>query len=593
MTEPITPGNPFEVRSEQVAFPLPDGGSQNRKVAYYNGSRVNLAGIFAATAKLDGNFAQILDELATRKNNFFRHYLTNYWLYNPAEPHATPDGTDQRQRYSPFFWHTKDDPDQNRREKWDLTRFNDDYFARLRRMLLRAQERGIVVQLVLFDGAGMRGSARWPHNPWNAYEDPDPQRITSNNINGVVQNSASATPAFYNNRTAAAVDGAGNPTTLGAIQDNFVRKVVGATLDFWNVVFEIMNEPTEANPAARAAWANIIVGVINCMTRGRRLIFYNDHSQYHADTRAGGADVNAWRTLSHYGALDGVIIHGDPNKVMDTREPAWLFTGEKLIQASSDTHLIPGVPEEQQEREDRVWNKATTTALFGRRVIFQAEAGSNDAADGIGQANPPPTKIVSAPFLGDWNKTSDDPPHFHLRFSSSGRYFGISPTEDKVITQGRLLSFTDQQFVVKPDGQPELTYRYTLSPDGRVLTYTNVVNQRTQTFQRFSGDIQAFLYGWKKIGEREPSGTPRFFLHFRQDDTFVARHPDNPEQIINQGSVHSITCPPGKMRFDSTTAGTRIEYFFLFTENGTRLRITREDNNRWQDFARTFEGLPA
>src|SRR4051794_8165269 len=26
---------------------------------------------------------------------------------------------------------------------------------------------------------------------------------------------------------------------------------------------------------------------------------------------------------------DYVIINGDPNKVMDTREPAWLFTGEK------------------------------------------------------------------------------------------------------------------------------------------------------------------------------------------------------------------------------------------------------------------------
>lgn len=585
MTEPITPGNPFEVRSEQV-------NEQNRKVAYYNGSRVNLAGIFAATAKLDGSFAQILDVLANRKNNFFRHYLTNYWLYNPADPHPTPDGTDQRQRYSPFFWHTKDDTDENRRERWDLTRFNDDYFVRLRRMLLRAQERGIVVQLVLFDGAGMRFTERWPHNPWNAFSDPA-NGVTPNNINGVVQNSVSAMPAFYNNRAALAVDGDGNPTTLGAIQDNFVRKVVGETLDFWNVAFEIMNEPTAAQPSARAAWANTIVGVINCVTRGRRLIFYNDHSHSEAATRDGGADVNAWRALSHYGALDGVIIHGDPNKVMDTREPAWLFTGEKLIQASSDTHtaLIPGT--NREEREDLEWNKRTTSTLFSRRVIFQAEASSNGAADGIGRATPSPTKIESAPFLGDWNKTSADPPPFYLRFSSSGRYFAVSPSEDRVIAQGRLLSFTAQQFVLKPDGQPQQTFNYTLSPDGRVLTYTNVANQRTQTFQRFSGDIQAFLYGWKKVGESEPSATPRFFLYFRQDDTFAARHPDDPQQIINQGRVNSITCPPGKMRFDSTTAGTQIEYFFLFTENGTRLRITRLDNGRWQEFARTFEGLPA
>ena len=582
MTEPITPGNPFEVRSEQV-------NEQNRKVAYYNGSRVNLAGIFAATAKLDGNFAQILDVLATRKNNFFRHYLTNYWLYNPANPHPTPDGTDQRQRYSPFFWHKKDDPDPNRSEKWDLTRFNDDYFARLRRMLLRAQERGIVVQLVLFDGAGMRFPKRWPHNPWNAYTDPDPEKkITANNINGVVQDPGSAMPKFYNERNAPAVDGAGNPTTLGAIQDNFVRKVVGETLDFWNVVFEIMNEPTAASPAARARWGNTIVNVINCMTRGRRLIFYNDHSHSEEGTRAGGADVNAWLTLSHYGALDGVIIHGDPNDVLDTQEPDWDFVGEKLIQASSDTH-------DDVEREQTDWNRTTTNTLFTRRVIYQAEASSDAAAAGIGQASPPPTKIMRAPFLGDWNKTSTDAPHFHLRFSSSGRYFAISPAEDRVLTQGRLFSFTAQQFVVKPDGQPQQTFNYTLSPDGNTLSYTNAggTNPRTQTFQRFSGDIQAFLYGWKKIGERDLSETPRFFLYFRQDGTFVARHSDNPQQILNQGRVHSIACPPGKMRFDSTTFGTQVEYFFLFTENGTRLRIARVDNGRWQDFTRTFEGRPA
>jgi hypothetical protein len=565
MADPTpTPGNPFEVRAQQL-------NNQNRKIAYYNGAKVDLAGIYPATNRLDGNLGALLNPLSNRSNNFFRQYITNYFLYDVVNnPIATPDGEDQRQRYSPFLWIGKDDPVATRREKWDLTSFNADYFARLKRLLDRAQERGIVVQLTLFDGAGMRFKDRWPYNPWNSV----------NNVNGVVNSQLSAMPDFYHG-SIAAIDGSGSATTLGAIQSKFVEKVVSETLDHWNVVFEIMNEPTGGQPAGRAAWGDMIVGVINCLTKGRRLIFYNDHSQAQGFP-GGGADVNAWHGLPNYDALDGVIFHGDPNNVFDTTEPQWNFTADKLIQASSDTH-------DAAQREQTGWNTTTTNHLFNRGVIYQAEASTNAAADGIKAANP--TLITRAPFLGNWNKTSPDLPYFQLHFDASGRYFAFDPTGDVVFAQGQIVSFTAQQFVVKPDGRPPLTYNYMLSPDGKTLTQTAVANGRTQTFQRFIGDIEAFLYGWKKLPENPPTGVKPFFLYFHQDGSFVA-HDLNDRHVVNQGRVVLIACDPPKISFSSTTLGTQIDYSYSFMNNGTRLRLTRLDNNHSQDFSRTFEGIP-
>lgn len=565
MTTPLQPipGNPFEIKSD---------ANRTRKIAHFNNNEAYLAGIFAATATLDGNFDTILDVLSTRKNNFFRHYVTNYFLYvinddNP--PLQTPDGQDQRKRYSPFLW-------LDGKKKWDLTKFNEDYFDRLKRMLAAAARRGIVVQLTIFDGAGMRFLTRWPYNPWNK----------ERNINNVVGGSNSAMPTFYTDRDAPALDSNGRPTTtLGKIQDAFIAKVVTETLGFWNVVFEIMNEPTGGGSAVRARWADIITGVINNYTKGRRLIFYNDHS-FDPTHPKGGQDVNHWRTLPNYHALDGVIFHGDPNTFAPDNTSAWEFTAEKLIQASSDTH-------DAVERELRIWNRDTTSQLFDRHMSFQAEAAKTSAADGIGQASPPPTKILHAPFFGNWNKISTDPPHFHLQINANGRYFAMNPTADTVTTQGRIVRYNDQQFVTKPDGDAnEITFAYTVSADGMELSYTNVVTGRKQTFRRYVGDIEPFLYGWKKVGEISPSGVPVFLLYFRQDNTFAARDIQNFQNILNQGRVSSITNNPPQMIFHSTTNNTQIPYTYFFYNNGRSLRITNLQNGRWQDFSRTMEGLP-
>lgn len=585
MPTPI-PGNPIEVRQVQTA------PRKNRKVVYFDNEELYLAGIFPGTERLDGNFDQILSKLSTRRNNFFRQYITAYYLYDTTRPIKTPTGEDHRQRYSPFLWLSGDDPavPPANRNKWDLTRFNENYFARLRRMLAAARAKNIVVQLTLFDGAGMRFLDRWPYHPWNA----------RNNINGVVVGERSAMPAFYTGRDLPAKDSAGNvTTTLGKIQDEFLRQVVTRTLDFWNVVFEIMNEPTGGTPAGRAAWADTVTGVINRVTKGRRLIFYNDHSKSPQHPK-GGLDVNAWRALPNYRALDGVIFHGDPNLFAPEQTTEWQFAAEKIIQASSDTYTEVDPRTGLPYRETAEWNRTTTNYLFGRHIVYQAEAGEGGrttAADGIQSARPQPTEIKHAPFLGNWDKLSPTPPqHFYLRFDANGRYFAIKPTTDAVIDQGRIVRFTDTQFVTLRDGQTaEATWNYSVSPDGQQLSYHSVSGDPNRPFiyRRFTGDIEPFLYGWRRVGADADEERTPLRLYFRQDNTFATRDVQDPARVINYGRVITLTSDPPRMVIESTPINNlQTPFLYSFFDHGRGLRLFNERKQRGQEFARLTEGLP-
>src|SRR6266542_1895544 len=64
------------------------------------------------------------------------------------------------------------------RPKFDLTRFDQSYFDRLRSRVVAARERGIYVSIMLFEGHALRFSRppwRWDGHPFNI----------SNNINGI------------------------------------------------------------------------------------------------------------------------------------------------------------------------------------------------------------------------------------------------------------------------------------------------------------------------------------------------------------------------------------------------------------------------
>lgn len=572
MTQPVPIAeNQFEIRTI--------GG---RKALYYKGKECYLAGIYPPVASLDGknangqfaegDFNSILDKYASSKNNFFRFWVTAYFLQaNP--PHVTSQ--DPRARYSPFFLTAQG--------KYDLARYNQNYFDRLVALVSQAEQRGIVVQLTIFDRCGLDSvgsdsAFRWPMSPWNS----------TKNINGLIADPTKGVSKFYNR----AIVGT-NGVTLGQLQDAYVKKVVESTRGFANVVYEIMNEPTEGDPAnpdrnpmIRATWANKITELINSLTDGKRLVFYNDHSGNLNDVTTRGKDVIYWKAnksvLTSYDKCHGVIFHGNP-RIIDAYKPdgtaQYSFSADKLFEVSTDAFGNSNANGELREQEE--WNQQTTNTAFARHQLYQAEAGSVPAAKGIAEAVPNPTILLLAPFLFYWRKTSVGGPQFYLLFEPNGRYLAVDPLTNNAIEQGIVDRVTKESFFVISDGQTNTReFRYSFSADGLQLTYSNTNTPPfTQTFKRLGGSYDQFVSHWQKTSTAGPQFALLFQPSGRYDGVDL-----NTDQPIDRGYVDSVTNQQFVTLRDGETALRTFQY--SFSADKQMLTYTSLSNNFTQTFKR-------
>lgn len=103
--------------------------------------------------------------------------------------------------------------------RFDLSRWDDAYFARLREFLRVASERGIVVEYVLF--CPFYGDEQWLLSPLHP----------GNNVNGVGW--VGSREDVYALRDEA----------LQRVQEEFVRKAVTELAEFDNLYYEVCNEP--------------------------------------------------------------------------------------------------------------------------------------------------------------------------------------------------------------------------------------------------------------------------------------------------------------------------------------------------------------
>jgi hypothetical protein len=107
--------------------------------------------------------------------------------------------------------------------KFDLSRFNDDYFDRLRKRVTAARDRGIYVGVMLFGGY-YECTGGWRGNPFNS----------ANNINNIDGDPDK--------------DGKGletqtmNTPAVLRLQEAYVGKVIDTVNDLDNVLYEISNE---------------------------------------------------------------------------------------------------------------------------------------------------------------------------------------------------------------------------------------------------------------------------------------------------------------------------------------------------------------
>lgn len=169
------------------------------------------------------NFKQYLDFLDKYHHNFIRMWR---WELTSWDTSANNEQPPQKLRCSPHPW-LRSGPGiaTDGKPKFDLSKFDESYFRRLRERVAQANARGIYVSVMLFEGWGMQ----FVKDAWRAHPfHPE------NSINGVD----------------ADTDGDGRALELytlalpqvTALQEAYVRKVIETVGDFDNVLFEISNE---------------------------------------------------------------------------------------------------------------------------------------------------------------------------------------------------------------------------------------------------------------------------------------------------------------------------------------------------------------
>lgn len=181
------------------------------------------------------DYQAYLEFLEQHDHNFIRLWT---WDSTTWDRRASQQWTDQKEvlKTSPQPWlRTGPGPALDGKNKFDLTKFNPDYFERLRTRVQAAGARGIYVSVMLFEGWGlMHGNRRPPATGWAWRSHPF---HAGNNVNGID----------------AARDGDGltgevhrlGDDAMNGIQAAYIRKVVDTVNDLDNVLYEVINEGGE------------------------------------------------------------------------------------------------------------------------------------------------------------------------------------------------------------------------------------------------------------------------------------------------------------------------------------------------------------
>jgi hypothetical protein len=181
------------------------------------------------------DYAAYLNFLDKHGHNFIRLWAWDSITWDTRANRGL--GKDFVHNIAPLPW-TRPGPGNatDGKPKFDLQKFNDAYFQRLRARVSDAGKRGIYVSVMLFEGWGLmhanRGRAApegwaWRGHPFH----PD------NNINGI-----NADPDGDGQNLQ--VHNLANPA-VNAIQTAYIRKVVDTVNDLDNVLYEVINEGGE------------------------------------------------------------------------------------------------------------------------------------------------------------------------------------------------------------------------------------------------------------------------------------------------------------------------------------------------------------
>lgn len=208
------------------------------------GSAVYLTGShtwssFQKVTSLPLNYNSYLKFLKKNNHNFFR-----LWAWEQAEGISTVPG---KVRFKPLpYKRSGSEKALDGKKKFDLSRFNEAYFRRLRSRILAARKRGIYVGVMLFNGFSIEMKGDVGENPWIAH--PFHVQNNMNGIDGDPQGRGDGRDVHTLNIPA-----------ITAIQEMYVRKVIDTLNDLDNVLWEIVNE----SHAESTSWQYHMINLIH------------------------------------------------------------------------------------------------------------------------------------------------------------------------------------------------------------------------------------------------------------------------------------------------------------------------------------------
>ena len=191
---------------------------------------------YGAVINQDFDYVKYLDALKAYGLNYTRIYPG--MLFEPTDKYITGNTLGPKPRSLILPWARSDQPGYlTCGNKFDLDKWDPEYFARLRDFVAKAAERDVVVEVCLFNS---QYSDTWPICALSS----------ENNIQGVGK------CPFRDAQTM-------KHPELVARQDDYVRKIVQGINEFDNVILEICDEPALFTSIPEAApWVVHFVDVI-------------------------------------------------------------------------------------------------------------------------------------------------------------------------------------------------------------------------------------------------------------------------------------------------------------------------------------------
>jgi hypothetical protein len=272
---------------------------------------------YGAVLNLDFNYRKYLDTLAkdglNNTRTFSGAYVEPLGAFKIARNTLAPD----KDRFI-CPWARSDTPGYpNGGNKFDLTKWDEAYFKRLKDFVSYAGKRGVVVEYTFF--CPFYDESQWTLSPQNAV----------NNINGI------GTVARTNVYT---LDKHGG---LLAIHEALVRKVVSELKDFDNLMYEICNEPYFGGVTIE--WQHRIANVIGEAEKGfpRKHLITQNIANDKAKIEKPHPAVSVFNF--HYAQPpETVAMNYDLNKVIGDNETGFRGTNDLPYRVEAWQFILAG-----------------------------------------------------------------------------------------------------------------------------------------------------------------------------------------------------------------------------------------------------------